>query len=385
MSGTKKKSTRRKERGLNVRVVQEQKEKKTDSVRVNTRERKPSSRKKDIEPEIKIDAKKEEKVEEKAEEEFEWKVEEKEEKKVESKAKKKEEEKAEKKTEEKVEKKAEEKEEKKVEEKKEEEVEKKVEEKPEEPVEYFETLNLHTDTEKATSKVILRDVAKETPVIDSKIAKETPKPQPKTESVVTAIPETKPEPAKKVTAKEIKEQEIKKAVSMAAKLPQPSKKSTRRSRVPMNFGIARVVLAIACLSTAVFAIVYFINLNSSDISLRVAAMQSGIEAVYPSYIPRGYTLADVTSSSGKVTMKFKSDNGGYTLTEEPAEWNSDGLLSNFVRPTYGDDYTVVSEQGLTIYVGDRWGAWVNGGMIYKLTVDSGSLTKKQIKAIATSV
>ena len=114
-------------------------------------------------------------------------------------------------------------------------------------------------------------------------------------------------------------------------------------------------------------------------------MQSGIEAIYPSYIPRGYALADVTSSSGKVTMKFKSDSGGYSITEEQSDWNSAGVLGNFVKPTYDNEYTVVEEQGLTIYMGDRWAAWVNGGILYKLNVDSGSLTKKQIKTISTSM
>lgn len=374
MSETDRKSTRRKERGLNVRVVQEQKEKKTDKVRVNTREKKSSSKKKDTEVEIVIDTNKANPPEEKVEEEITWKEE--------------------KKTEEKVEEKIEEKPEEKIEEVKEEaeekvgEVEEKAEEEPEEtsnePADQFETLNLHTDTNKTTSKVIPRDVAKETPITDSIIAKETPKPKPKDKPAAFS-PAKKSEPAKKFAAKELKEQEIKKAVSMATRLPQPSKKVSRRSRVSKNFGVARVALAIACLSTAVFAIVYFVNLNSSDISLRVAAMQSGIEAVYPSYTPRGYTLADVTSASGKVTMKFKSDNGGYTIIEEQTDWNSDGLLSNFVKPNYGDEYTVVSEQGLTLYVGDRWAAWVNGGMVYKLAVDSGNLTKKQIKAIAVSL
>ena len=374
MSETEKKSKRRKERGLNVRVVQEQKEKKTDDVRVNTRDKKASSRKKsskkakkDAEVEIEIDTKKtaelekkvEEKIEEEAPEEIEeeiaWKVEEKPEEKVEEK----------------------------VEEKPEEKAEKEPEKTPDEAENNFETLNLHTDTSKATSKIIPRDVAKETPITDSLIAKEVQKP--KYEDKPVATTSVVKEPEKKSTAKELKEQEIKKAVSVATKLPQPSKKTTRRSRVSKNFGMARVVLAIACLSTAVFAIVYFVNLNSSDISIKVAAMQSGIDAVYPSYIPRGYTLADVTSASGKVTMKYKSDNGSYTITEEQTDWNSDGLLGNFVKPNYGDEYTVVSEQGLTLYIGDRWAAWVNGGMVYKLAVDSGNLTKKQIKAIAVSL
>jgi hypothetical protein len=60
-------------------------------------------------------------------------------------------------------------------------------------------------------------------------------------------------------------------------------------------------------------------------------------------------------------------------------------LSNFIKPTYNNDYTVVREQGLTLYMGTNWQVWVNGGMLYKLNITSGTLTKKQLKAIATSL
>ena len=365
MSETEKKSKRRKERGINVRVVQEEKEKKPDSVRVNTRTKKTTSRKKSTK---KATAKK---------------------------------------TVEKTAKKVTEKTVKKVTQKSSEEIELnefqdlawKKEEPEKQPTEHFETLILHTSTEPPKSRVIKRDVAKEKPVSFTRSVRETPfiqpkqsQPLPKTplgklpERPVVVRPVTAPtRPVEKLSAKEIKEREIEKAVNMATKLPQARREHKRRSRLSSNFGVTRAVLAVACLSTAVFAIVYFVNLNSSDVSLKVAAMQSGIEAIYPSYIPRGYALADVTSSSGKVTMKFKSDSGGYSITEEQSDWNSAGVLGNFVKPTYDNEYTVVEEQGLTIYMGDRWAAWVNGGILYKLNVDSGSLTKKQIKTISTSM
>ncbi|MBQ3296333.1 hypothetical protein IJG95_01325, partial [Candidatus Saccharibacteria bacterium] len=67
-------------------------------------------------------------------------------------------------------------------------------------------------------------------------------------------------------------------------------------------------------------------------------------------------------------------------------WDSSALLNNYVRENYSDDeYSVVIEQGLTIYMGSNWEAWVNGGLLYKLQVKTGSLTKKQLKTIATSL
>lgn len=120
-------------------------------------------------------------------------------------------------------------------------------------------------------------------------------------------------------------------------------------------------------------------------SIQVAASQSGINAKYPAYIPRGYEMSDVTSSSGKVSMRFKGDDGEFIISEENSSWDSEGLLNNFIKPTYNNDYTVVREQGLTLYMGANWQVWVNGGMLYKLNITSGTLTKKQLKAIATSL
>ena len=119
-------------------------------------------------------------------------------------------------------------------------------------------------------------------------------------------------------------------------------------------------------------------------SLKVAAVQSGIDAAYPSYVPRGYSLSDVTSGTGKVSMHFKSADGEFGLTEENSSWDSEALLNNYVKQNYDNDYSVVREQGLTLYMGNDWETWVNGGVLYKLTIDSGSLTKKQMKSIATS-
>ena len=245
----------------------------------------------------------------------------------------------------------------------------------------FETMKL--DLSKKTtpsSRIILRDVAKEQPV--SRVMDIKPKAPVKSEVKAVA-----PEPAKaqKITAKEIKEQEIEKAIKAATKLPATEDNSRRQRKLFGEFGWARAVLAATCVATIVFATIYFINLASSDMSIKVAAMQSGIEATYPAYVPRGYELSDVVSSSGKITMHFNGEEGSFGLTEENSSWDSEALLNNYVKPTYNTDYTVIRENGLTLYMGNDWEAWVNGGKLYKLSVDSGSLTKKQMKSIATSL
>ena len=194
----------------------------------------------------------------------------------------------------------------------------------------------------------------------------------------------------KMTAKELKDQAIKKALANASKVAEDSnvKAEKKAKKSPkLHFGLGRVVLALSCAAAAVFAIVYFVNLNMPDISMRVAAMQTGIEASYPSYVPRDFSLSDITSEDGKVILNFKNAGSGdaFSLIEENSSWDSNALLTNFVKDEYGEDYSIVREQGLTIYISGSDAAWVNGGVVYKLKTTAGMLTKKQIRSIAVSL
>ena len=195
---------------------------------------------------------------------------------------------------------------------------------------------------------------------------------------------------RKLSAKEIKDREIKKALASSSRVIDKNVAARERAkkRSKMHFGIARVMLAVSCAAAAVLAIVYFVGTNMPDISMRVAAMQTGIRASYPGYVPRGYNMTDLSSENGKVVLNFRNDeeNATFTLAEENSSWDSNALLTNYVKPEFGDDnFTIVREQGLTIYAADKGAAWVNGGVVYKLTVNEGELTKKQIRSIAVSL
>lgn len=192
-----------------------------------------------------------------------------------------------------------------------------------------------------------------------------------------------------LSAKELKDQAIKKALAAAeSKNSQQQLTYTKDKRVnKMHFGFGRVMLALACTTAAVFAIVYFVNLNMPDISLRVAAMQTGIDASYPNYVPRTYSITSITSEEGKIVLDFASSelNGAFTIIEERSSWDSNALLSNYVQPEWKDNYTVVREQGITIYINSNNATWVNGGVVYKINTTSGTLTNKQIRSIAVSL
>ena len=193
----------------------------------------------------------------------------------------------------------------------------------------------------------------------------------------------------RTAAKELKDQAIKKALAEAVVTPEKTtnSKKTKKSDNKIHFGFGRVMLALCCAAAAVFAIVYFVNMNMPDISLKVAAIQTGINASYPNYVPRDYSVSSITSEDGKITMEFHNGHTGdaFTLIEEASSWDSNALMTNFVKEEYGENYTVVREQGLTIYISGSNAAWVNGGVVYKIKTTSGVLTNKQIKSIATSL
>ena len=208
--------------------------------------------------------------------------------------------------------------------------------------------------------------------------------------------QTKATPAPKVSAKELKDQAIQKALAAAANTGGQASmaevagaKETKTKKIggEFHFGLGRILLALSCAAVAVFAIVYFVNLNMPDISLRVAAMQTGMDPTYPNYVPRDYNVASISSEENKIAIDFKNDSTGesFSLTEEKSSWDTNALASNFVKSEYGENYTIVREQGLTIYVSGSNAAWVNGGIVYKIKADPGVLTNKQIRSIAVSL
>lgn len=152
------------------------------------------------------------------------------------------------------------------------------------------------------------------------------------------------------------------------------------------FGPKKIALAFACAAIAVGAIGYVVSKSTPDLSVRVAAMQSGIDASYPSYVPRGYSLSDVVSSDGKLEMTFSNSDGtSFVLTEEKSAWDNDALEQNYAQETWGNNYTSVREQGITILIAGSDAAWVNGGIVYKIDASGNNLTKKQIKSIVVSL
>ena len=202
--------------------------------------------------------------------------------------------------------------------------------------------------------------------------------------------QTKTKPvAKTVSAKEVKEAQIKKALSAKA-VPQSKKqakvaKQSSKKKAPSLWkkrtiiltGIAVVALLAVLAATHIFP----------GLSVQVASIQSGVNASYPKYIPDGYSLSQpIRTGDGKIAITFKSNSNdtSYTLTQSSSSWDSTAVLDNLVKKEADNNYVTTRERGLTIYTYQTHAAWVNGGILYTIN-GSADLSGDQIRKIATSL
>lgn len=155
-------------------------------------------------------------------------------------------------------------------------------------------------------------------------------------------------------------------------------KRRRKFKVLVAFGLSAVVVAILGV---------FVAINLPNISVKVVAMQTGIEATYPTFVPRNYTMETVASDKdGKITMKFVGpDDASFTLVEEKSTWDSNAVLNNYVKMKYSANYSTMHEQGITYYSEPGSAVWVNGGILYKITSHGKNLSKEQIRNIVVSL
>ena len=179
-----------------------------------------------------------------------------------------------------------------------------------------------------------------------------------------------------------KEQAIESALKTMATTPNTSEKKKLHKSF---FSFKRVALALCLAIFAIGAAAYLVRLSMPSISVKVAAMQAGIDAIYPSFIPKGFSLSSVTADATRISLKFtSSENASYTITEEKSSWNSSALEENYIKPNFQKNYSTIREQGLTIFISDTSCAWVNGGKLFTITSES-ELTKTQLVSIATSL
>lgn len=181
------------------------------------------------------------------------------------------------------------------------------------------------------------------------------------------------------TAKELKNEAIEKALSNEI----ASNKKTRRHQ--KKGGALRLLNTFSVGFAVMLLGGYLTYLSMPNISIKMAAVQSGIDAKYPGYKPDGYALnGPIKFKSGEVTMRYAYADGSsaYTITQQKSNWNSSAVKEFFSEKYKSPNTTMID--GLTIYSGGKEAAWVNGGILYQISGDA-NLSSDQIQKIATSL
>lgn len=216
----------------------------------------------------------------------------------------------------------------------------------------------------AQKTAVSKNAAK--PIVDPMTPKHTPKSKPVHQS-----------------SQVVKNSAIEKALKNA-----PSKKDQKSPKKRSFFARHPRLLSVASASLALVLLGgYFTYLNMPNLSVRVAAVQAGVDASYPDYQPDGYRLSGpVAAENGKVQMTFASNSGpqGFTVTQEKSGWDSSAVADNLVAPRSNDSYVTTNERGLTIFTYNGNAAWVNKGILYTIEGDA-PLSSEQIRRIATSL
>lgn len=182
-----------------------------------------------------------------------------------------------------------------------------------------------------------------------------------------------------LSSKELKERLIKERLAEVSS-DQPAPKAGLFARKPRLASIMATSLVLLILGG------YFTYINLSNISMRVAASNAGINASFPGYRPDGYSLnGPITYAPGEVAISYKSNtsNTNFTLTQKSSNWDSQGVLDNYVRKQTST-YLTFQQRGVTVYTFSNKAAWTNGGLLYTIEGDA-SLSSEQILKLATSL
>jgi hypothetical protein len=137
---------------------------------------------------------------------------------------------------------------------------------------------------------------------------------------------------------------------------------------------------------AVLLIVAFGGRSLTAVRLHAASAKAGFAASLPGYQPVGYSLGQLTYSSGEVAAQFHSNSStaSYTLTQKSSAWDDSTLLSNYVI-SRDANYQTVNSGGLTIYLyGQHNATWLKAGRWYILQGND-SLDRQQLIQLAASL
>ena len=215
--------------------------------------------------------------------------------------------------------------------------------------------------------------------VDTKLRKERQPLVMNNNPLVATAPQKIEKPIVAKTSKQLKNEAIEKALSNEIISNKKARRRQKKGGTLRWLNTFSVGFAVMLLGG------YLTYLSMPNISIKMAAVQSGIDAKYPGYKPDGYALnGPIKFKSGEVSMKYAYADGssGYTITQQKSGWNSSAVKEFFSEKHKNPNTTMID--GLTIYSGGKEAAWVNGGILYQISGDA-NLSSSQIEKIATSL
>jgi hypothetical protein len=186
-------------------------------------------------------------------------------------------------------------------------------------------------------------------------------------------------PTKQISSRAIKEHLVNEQLEKAQ--PRHEEYEPRRSKGRFT-SLATASLALVLLGG------YLTYINMPSLSIRVAAVQAGIEATLPEYHPDGYRFNGPASyAQGEVDMTFSANAGpqSYSIVQKASDWDSQAVLDNYVMKESNGEYNIRSTQGLTVYTFGTKAAWVNDGILHVIDYNNAPLSYSQIERIAASM
>lgn len=183
-----------------------------------------------------------------------------------------------------------------------------------------------------------------------------------------------------ISSRTVKEHLLQKAVEQ---VPDQTPNSHQRT------GAGRSRFASAAMTSLALVMLggYLTYINMPNLSIRVAAANTGIDASLPAYQPTGYKInGPISYGNGEVNVNYKANtsNLGYKLTQRPTDWDPVATLDNYVESDSKSDYQIRSVQGLTVYTYDKKAVWVNGGILH-IIAGTAPLSNQQVERIVASM
>lgn len=149
----------------------------------------------------------------------------------------------------------------------------------------------------------------------------------------------------------------------------------------------RMASVIASFATLILLGGYLTYINIPNLSIKVAAINAGIDASLPRYQPGGFRLTGpISYTDGEVEVKYRQAGGSdvFKIIQRSSDWDPQAALDNYVEPDSNNEYEIHSAQGLTVYTYDKKAVWVNGGILHVID-GTAKLSNEQISRIAASM